>query len=257
MKTLDLEDFEQRVRVRRVRPEDFDAVVKLQLECFPTMKPWSWAQFESQLAIFPEGQLGIDIDGELAATSASLIVDESEYAAWDDWKQISGDGFIRNHDAEGDTLYGIEIQVSPKFRGMRLARRLYEARKELCRERNLARINAGGRIPGYLAYKDEMAAKVYVEKVIAKELIDPVLTTQLSNGFVLKQLIPDYLPSDADSAGYATQLEWANLDYRPPQSRRARRAVQPVRVALVQYHMRPISSFADFETQCVLRRHGR
>lgn len=35
-----------------------------------------------------------------------------------------------------------------------------------------------------------------------------------------------------------------------PQSRRARRAVQPVRVALVQYHMRPISSFADFETQC-------
>jgi GNAT superfamily N-acetyltransferase len=27
--------------------------------------------------------------------------------------------------------------VHPEYRGMRLARRLYEARKELCRERNL------------------------------------------------------------------------------------------------------------------------
>ena len=31
--------------------------------------------------------------------------------------------------SEGNTLYGIEIMVDPEFRGLRLARRLYDARK--------------------------------------------------------------------------------------------------------------------------------
>ncbi|MCA9688818.1 MAG: carbon-nitrogen hydrolase family protein, partial [Myxococcales bacterium] len=43
---------------------------------------------------------------------------------------------------------------------------------------------------------------------------------------------------------------WPNLDYRPPKSARARRAIDPVRVALVQYQMRRIASFAEFEQQC-------
>lgn len=249
MEELDLAEFETKVVLRHVQSDDFDAIVALQLECFPTMKPWSRAQFDSQLAIFPEGQRCIEIDGEIVASSASLIVDDADYSAWDDWKKISDDGFIRNHDLEGDTLYGIEMQVSPKHRGKKLARRLYEARKETCREHNLARMIIGGRIPGYLTYKDEMSAQQYVERVMSKALFDPVLTTQLANGFVLEQLVPDYLPSDEDSAGYATQLVWPNLDYMPPQARRSRQATSPVRIAAVQYGMRALESFDDFETQ--------
>ena len=180
MDEQDLAEFETRVVLRHVKLEDFDAIVALQLECFPTMKPWLKAQFDSQLTIFPEGQRCIEIDGEIVASSASLIVDFSDYSAWDDWKSISDDGYIRNHDPAGDTLYGIELQVSPKHRGMKLARRLYEARKELCREKNLARMIVGGRIPGFVKHKDEMTAQEYVRRVISKALVDPVLTTQLS-----------------------------------------------------------------------------
>lgn len=241
---------EPRMLVRRLEPSDYEDVTELQRRCFPKMKTWTREQFESQLRTFPDGQLGVELDGRLVASSSSLIVDYADYADWHDWKHLSDNGMIGNHDPEGDTLYGIEMMVDPEHRGMKLARRLYDERKRLCRRMNLARMMIGGRIPGYIAVKDTMTPQQYVTDVIAKVRHDPVLTAQLSNGFVLKQLVPDYLPSDEDSAGYATCLEWPNLDYEPPRQLRERRAVAPVRVALVQYEMRPVTTFEEFQRQC-------
>ena len=39
--------------------------------------------------------------------------------------------------------------VDPEFRGMKLSRRLYDARRQLARDHNLRGIIIGGRIPGY------------------------------------------------------------------------------------------------------------
>ena len=247
---VDTAEFERKTIVRQLRWEDFDRLVALQLLCFPRMPTWREEHFRSQLSHFSEGQLGVEIDGELVASSSSLIVDFSDYRDWHDWNAVSDRGFIRNHDPEGDTLYGIEIMVHPGYRGRRLARRLYDARKALCTERNLARIVIGGRVPGYTQHKEQMSAREYAEAVIERRLYDPVLTTQLSNGFVLKQIIKDYLPSDEDSAGYATMLEWSNLDYvAEPSRRRHGRAVQSVRVVAVQYLLRRIETFDDFAQQ--------
>ncbi len=124
MADIDHAEFETKVLLRPMRIEDFDALVAMQKKCFPGMQTWQRDQIESQIKTFPEGQLVIEIDGELAATSSSLIVDFSLYSEWHNWKAISDGGYIRNHDLGGDTLYGIEIQVAPKFRGMKLARRL-------------------------------------------------------------------------------------------------------------------------------------
>ncbi len=79
--------------------------------------------------------------------------------------------------------------------------------------------------------------------------MDPVLTTQISNGFVLKRLLPDYLESDGESKGYATFLEWSNLDYAPD-PRRVFVPVMPVRICAVQYQMRFVSGFEEFARQC-------
>ncbi len=173
---------------------------------------------------------------------------EEDHSDWHDWGSIADDGMISGHDPDGDTLYGIELQVHPEQRGMRLSRRLYDARKELCRRFGLARIVIGGRIPGYGQHRETMSPSDYVDAVRRKQVVDPVLTPQLSNGFALKGLIPGYLPSDLDSAGFATQLEWVNLDL-PQDRRRTRRHAHTVRVACVQYGLRRIRSFEDFETQ--------
>jgi predicted amidohydrolase/ribosomal protein S18 acetylase RimI-like enzyme len=248
---IDLSEFETRINLRPLRNEDYDELVALQLECFPGMNPWKKDHVESQLAIFPEGQIVVELEGKIVASSSSLIVDFADYKDWNDWVELSDSGYIKNHDPEGDTLYGIEIMVHPEYRGMKLSRRLYDARKELCREKNLARMMIGGRIPGYAPHKDAMTAQQYVERVMEKALYDPVLTAQLSNGFQLRQLVPDYLPSDEDSAGYATCMEWPNLDHRPAKvGTRASRSVGIVRVAAIQYPVREIDTFEDFEQQC-------
>jgi len=240
---------EARMILRPIRLDDYDAIHEMALRSFPGMQPWKPEQLESQLAIFPEGQLCIEIDGKIVASTSNLIVDFDDYSEWHNWKEISDAGFIRNHNPAGDTLYGIEIMVDPGCRGMKLARRLYEARKELCRHRNLRSIIVGGRIPGYGKYADQMSAREYVERVAVKELVDPVLTVQLSNGFTIRRLIPNYFPSDEESRGYATFLEWINLDYSKDAKRRFR-AVSLVRICIVQYAMRTIRAFDDFATQC-------
>jgi len=250
MGTLDLKDFERHTVVRSLRIEDYDELVQMHLRCFPGLTPWSRSQIESQLKIFPEGQICVEIDGQLAASSSCLIIKYDPQTAWHNWKEVSDNGYIRNHDPHGDTIYGIEIMVNPEFRGMKLSRRIYDVRKQLCRERNLERMIIGGRIPGYHKYADKMSAREYVEQVMAKAAFDPVLTAQVANGFALKGLIPNYVPDDEHSRGYATHLEWLNFDYQRGAKRRFHHAVEPVRLTVVQYQLRTLKDFEGFAKQC-------
>jgi len=249
VKEIDVSDFESRLVLRPLAASDYEAIVALEDRCFPGQLPWSRAHLESQISNFPEGQICLEYDGDIVASASSLIVDFGDYDAWHSWREIADDGYIRNHEYEGDTLYGIEIMVDPEYRGYRLSRRLYAARKNIARERNLRRIIIGGRIPGYAAHADEMSATEYVEQVVSRKIYDPVLTAQLSNGFALQGLIPNYLPDDTESRGYATYLEWRNLDYRPDPGRKLR-SVWNQRLSLVQYMMRRIDSFDEFARQC-------
>ena len=249
MTDIDLADFESKLIMRPLQMSDYEALIDLELRCFPGQTPWTREHLASQLEYFPEGQICLEYDGELVASASCLIVDFGDYDAWHSWTEIADGGLIRNHEDEGDTLYGIEIMVDPEFRGYRLSRRLYEARKQIARDRNLRRIIIGGRIPGYAAHADKLSATEYVEQVVARKLYDPVLTAQLANGFALQGLIPDYMPGDAESMGYATYLEWPNLDYRPDPGRKLR-SVWNQRLSLVQYMMRRIDSFEDFARQC-------
>jgi predicted amidohydrolase/ribosomal protein S18 acetylase RimI-like enzyme len=249
MSEVDLTAFEKKIIVRQITTNDYHQICELQLKCFPGMKTWQLDQLESQLKIFPEGQLCVEYESKIVASSSSLILDFAMYDEWHSWQHIADSGYIRNHNPNGNTLYGIEIMVDPEYRGMKLARRLYEARKRLAREKNLMRIVLGGRIPGYGKYKEQMSAREYVDKVINKSLYDPVLTTQLSNGFVLKRLIKSYLEPDKESSGYATLLEWTNIDYEPDIQLKFLPS-RAVRICAVQYQMRILQGFNEFAKYC-------
>ncbi len=239
----------KRIKCRNISINDHEAVCHLQLECFPGMKPWSIEQFQSILSVFPEGQFCIEYNGKIIASCCSLIINRSEYAETASWNELTDKGMIRNHDPGGDTLYGMEIMVHPAYRQMKLARRLYEARKNLVKEYNLKNILIGGRIPHYHRYADKMEVKEYVQQVIDKKIYDPVLTAQLSNGFVLKRLLPDYLPNDKESVGYGTFLEWNNLLYTDKKDQ-MQKADPYVRVTCIQYQMRMIKDFDEFAANC-------
>ncbi|EFK97397.1 hydrolase, carbon-nitrogen family protein [sediment metagenome] len=249
MTIKNLDSFQKKIIVRKLKIEDYQSLVDLQTACFEGMLPWSKEQIISQLNIFPEGQFVVEYRNKIIASSTSLIVDMDIYGEEHSWYDVSNKGFITNHNPDGDTLYGIEIMVHPKYRGMKLARRLYEARKQLAQEMNLMRIIVGGRIPEFKNYKEKMSVEEYVDKVARKVIYDPVLTTQMANGFVLKRLIPSYLNSDKESAGFATLLEWTNLQYNPHPHKRFQYS-RPVRICVVQYRMRKIQNFDEFARQC-------
>ncbi len=244
---LKSENVLKNIKVRLLQLDDYEAIARLQLICFPEMLPWKIEQLKNILEKFPEGQVCIEYNGDVIASSCSLLIDSSKYSESSSWHELTDNGYINNHQKDGDTLYGMEIMVHPEFRNMKLARRLYEMRKKTAVKLNAKRISIGGRLPNYCKYQAEMNVYDYVNAVTDKKIFDPVLTTQLANGFSLKKILPDYLPNDTESLGYATYLEWTNFQYRD----KSEHSGSPyVRVAAVQYQMRTIKNFAEFATHC-------
>ncbi len=207
---------------------------------------WRDHQIEHLLSLFPEGQLCIKVDGKLVGAALSLILDYGTLGDNHTYQNATGNYTFDNHNPEGDVLYGIEIFIRPDYRGLRLGRRLYDARKELCEKLNLRAIIAGARIPRYSEHSKEFTPKEYLEKVKHKEIYDPTLTFQISNEFHVRKILKGYMPGDAESLEYAALIEWINIYYEP-KSKLLNENKTNVRLGLVQWQMRP---FKDFDTLC-------
>src|SRR3546814_18317595 len=66
-----------------------------------------------------------------------------------DGEESTANGFGSRHDPTGAWLYGYEMGVDPRVRGVRIGQRLYDARKTLAERLELKGIIIGGRMPGY------------------------------------------------------------------------------------------------------------
>ncbi len=242
---------EHRLILRNTQLTDYDDIKAIMDAVYPDMGgAWSREQFAAQIARFADGQICIEDNGKVVAAAISLIVDYDRFGDQHTYQEITGNGFITTHDANGDTLYGVDIFVHPGYRDLRLGRRLYDARKSLCEHLNLRRIVAGGRIPGYARHTDRMSPSEYIELVKRKELRDPILSFQLANDFHVRRLITGYLPEDEESGAYATLIEWNNIHYREPQRQENLQPVsRTVRVGAVQWQMRPAESLEDLTSQ--------
>ncbi|GAE93368.1 carbon-nitrogen hydrolase [Gracilibacillus boraciitolerans JCM 21714] len=248
MSKIDLSNFEKKIVVRNITHADFEQIFKLQNVCFPNMQPWKQEHLESHLDIFPEGQFCVEYDGQIIGSCSSLVLNFDEYDDKHTWDDITDEGYITNHNPDGYNLYGIEVMVDPEFQGMKIGKRLYEARKDLARRMNLKSIIIGGRIPNYHKHQYELTPKQYVEEVTNKNIYDPVLTFQIMNGFSVMRINPKYLPDDKASAQYATLMEWNNIEYLP-QTKRHFKTAFPVRITVIQYMMKRIESFEEFAKQ--------
>jgi predicted amidohydrolase/ribosomal protein S18 acetylase RimI-like enzyme len=249
MQEIDVSRFEKRITVRRMRQKDIPQVIELQKKCFPDMSPWKPEQLKNHLKVFPEGQFVVEHKGKVVGSSSSLIVDFDEYDTMHSFNDITANGTISNHDPEGENLYGIEVMVDPDYRNMRVGGRLYDTRRRLAERLNLKSIIIAGRMPGYEEVANRMSPSQYVREVREKKIYDPVLTFQMNNEFVVKRVIPDYLPRDGESRGNAVLMEWPNIDYQPKLRRHLKTSL-PVRVCVIQYQMRKINGFEDFAGQC-------
>jgi predicted amidohydrolase len=197
---------------------------------------------------FPEGQVVIKINGQLAGVALSIVVDYDSFDDSHTYEQITGKYSFDTHDDEGDVLYGIEVFIKPSFRGLRLGRRLYDYRKELCEKLNLKSIVFGGRMPNYHNYAAELSPKEYIDKVRRKEIQDPVLNFQISNDFHPAKVMKGYLDGDKASQDFAILMEWDNIYYQKP-SKKAATKKTIIRLGLIQWQMRPYKDLDELLEQ--------
>lgn len=231
--------------------QDYQELKEAMISSYSTMGEMYWKEnhIQSLLNKFPEGQVVLKVNGKIAGcalsilTTADFIISQPHT-----YKEITANYTFNSHDPEGDVLYGIEIFIKPEFRGLRLGRRLYDYRKELCEKLNLRGIVFGGRIPYYHKYANELTPKQYLEKVREKEIHDPVLNFQLSNDFHPIRILKGYLEGDKASNEYAVLLEWDNIYYQKPNTKATTKKTV-VRLGLVQWQMRPYKDIKELMQQ--------
>lgn len=125
------------------------------------------------------------------------------------WEEITDGGYIRNHQPDGNTLYIVDISVSPAYRKLGLGQCLMQSMYETVVQLKLERLLGGGRLPGYHKHAGEMSPEAYVNAVMQGELKDPVMTFLLHCGRTPVKLVSDYL-EDEESLNYAMLMEWKN-----------------------------------------------
>lgn len=231
----------QSVELRNLKIEDYKELKTTMIASYPEMAEWFWkeSQLVSLLEKFPEGQLVIVVDGVVVGSALSILVTEDFAFKTRTYKAITGNYTFSTHNANGEVMYGIDVFINPKYRGLRLGRRLYDSRKELCDQLNLKSIIFAGRIPTYGIYKDTISPRVYIEKVKKKEIYDPVLSFQLSNDFHEVRILKNYLEGDKESQEYGVLLEWNNVYYEDnPKLINTEKSI--VRLGLIQWQMRSL-----------------
>ena len=230
--------------------DDYEELKKAMQNSYQTMPDSVWHEhhIEKLVDVFPAGQVVVKVDGKIAGCALSIIVDSDVLEDQHTYREITGNFTFDTHTEDGDILYGIDVFVKPEFRGMRLGRRMYDFRKDLCERMNLKGIVFGGRIPNYHKYADELTPKQYIEKVRLKEIHDPVLNFQLSNDFHPAKVLKGYLEDDSASNEFAVLLEWDNIYYEKPR-KKARVMKKIVRLGIVQWQMRPYKTLEDLMLQ--------
>jgi predicted amidohydrolase/ribosomal protein S18 acetylase RimI-like enzyme len=238
------------IEIRLLQSDDYDELKESMIAAYANWADdyWEEKQILKLIRIFPEGQIAIVVDNKVVGCALSLIVKYEHFGDKHTYKKITGNVTFNTHNPTGNILYGIEIFIEPGYRGMRLGRRLYDARKELCEKLNLQAIVFGGRIPNYHKYAEAYSPKEYIEKVKNRELDDPTLAFQLANDFHVKKIIKNYFEGDTESLDYAVLLQWDNVFYEPQPSKLLT-GKSVIRLGLIQWQMRHYSSLEEMFEQ--------
>lgn len=201
------------VIIRNYTNKDFAAMIRLQAACFPPPFPselwWNEQQLKNHVTLFPQGALCVELAGEIIGSMTTLRVQFDPKNPQHTWDEMTDHGYIRCHDPDGNTLYVVDICISPKYRKLNLGKQMMQAMYQVVVELKLDRLVGGGRMPGYRQYADHMTAEQYAQSVVNGDLFDPVLTFLLRCGRMPLALIENYL-DDEESLNYGLLMEWKN-----------------------------------------------
>ena len=204
----------QTIIIRRAKVEDIEGIITLEEEVWPEGLRATKDQFLSRIETFPEGVMIAITDHTIVGVVATEIVDYNFSNPGLTWKEITDNGFIRGtHNPDGDTLYGVDLSVSPF--GINSAKLLMEQIGKFVIGRNLKRGILGARIPRYFKVAGKMSAEDYINGRRGNRPLDPELVFYTRLGLRIAKVIPNYI-EDPESCNYGVLMVWDNPFYGKP-----------------------------------------
>jgi len=239
----------KRLGIRHAEPGDVVSIQRLIRRVYPDVPNYAAAMIRGQINNFPHGVFVAVYDDRVVGYCATMRVSRDMAFEPHDWDEITANGFGARHIPTGEWLYGYEMAVDPKLRGLRIGQRLYDARKALAEELDLHGIVIAGRMPGFSRARRRVEGpEEYLAKVASGKMSDQVLSFQLRNGFEPLGVLRRYLPEDKASGGHAAHLVWRNPYVNPDEAPEMRvpRGVESVRLAACQLQARAVANFEEF-----------
>ncbi|BBI33675.1 putative N-acetyltransferase YkwB [Cohnella abietis] len=198
--------------IRNYDRRDFAKLIALQGLCFPPPFPselwWNEAQLAEHTARFPDGALCAEVEGVIVGSMTALrtSVQDGENHTW---ASVTDNGYIRNHEPHGETLYVVDICIAPEYRKLGIGKWLMQSMYETVVHLNCSRLLGGGRMPGYYEFAGTLTPHEYVHLVSIGQKYDPVLTFLLKCGRLPIGIATNYIV-DEQSNHYAALMEWRN-----------------------------------------------
>jgi len=210
------------VIITNTQPEHAAALGAMQKIIFPTLpdeEHFTEAKYRKHIELFPEGQFVALVEERpgiwTPVGSSSTFRTHFDFAHHQHTyiEAIAG-GWLTNHQPDGEWLYGADMAIHPSYRGLRIGRRLYDARRSLVRRLNLRGEIAGALMPHYELHRKDLTLAQYALRVWQGKLYDPTLTMQIRNGFKIRALLYNHI-GDPRSDNTAALIVRENPDYQP------------------------------------------
>ncbi|MFD2117787.1 GNAT family N-acetyltransferase [Paenibacillus yanchengensis] len=205
----------QKMLIRNYTIADFEQLIEVQKLAFPPPFAadlwWTKEQIIEHVKRFSTGAICAEVNGEIIGSMTGLIIDSKQYGEQHQWSQVTDNGYIRNHNPFGDTLYVVDICVVPVYRKWGVGKWLMQSMYETVVQMRLSRLLGGGRMPGYAAKYEQFSIppQKYVENVLSGEWTDPVISFMLRCGRMPVAIAENYL-DDEESRHHAVIMEWRN-----------------------------------------------
>jgi len=173
--------------------EQLEALQKLVFPHLADSERFKKAHYLKHLELFPEGQF-VALDGaKLIGMTTTLRLAEKTVAENHTFAEVIEGGFCTSHDPCGEWLYGVDVGTHPEYRGLGIARGLYQARHAMCRALGIKGQYSMGMLNGFAAIKDRHTLEDYYASVVASVIFDPTVSMQMKLGFEPRGLVRNYL----------------------------------------------------------------
>ena len=167
--------------------------------------------------LHPSGQLTAWVDNQLVGAMLCRKVPVHRYRAGHTEAMAFDTTRFVEDDRLGNALYLLDLIVLPAFRKVQIGSILREQTMQEAFNQGVNFILGLSRLSGFHRYQTQFSVETYVQKVVAGELTDPILSFHLSYSTPTEvvRIVPNCIPSDTKSCGYSAILQVTNPHPKP------------------------------------------